>query len=65
MGGEFDEFKWIALSDIHRHEREAIVKDRERTAIVYDGIIIWGMTRRILLRVYDETDELKKQIFNA
>jgi len=63
-GGEFDEFRWIALSDILKHERKVTVKDKRRTAIVYDGITIWGMTRRILLSVYDEADELKKQISN-
>lgn len=53
-GGEFDELRWINLSELPKYEAVTAVKGRERKAIIYDGIVIWGMTRRILCKVYEE-----------
>ena len=50
---EFDKFTWVKLSEVPRLDKVTEVKGRVKKAIVDGDVVIWGMTRRILCRVYN------------
>ena len=53
LSGEFEYVKWIRLSDIPNLDRVTIVKGNTKRAIVVGDMTIWGMTRRILCKLYN------------
>ncbi|ABW01690.1 NUDIX hydrolase [Caldivirga maquilingensis] len=51
--GEFEYLKWIKLSELPNADKVTVVKGNARKAIILGDMIIWGMTRRILCRLYN------------
>ena len=51
-GGEFEYLKWVKLSELPNADRVTVVKGNVKKAIVLGDMIIWGMTRRILCKLY-------------
>lgn len=50
---EFEKLAWVSLDKVVAMQRRVLFKDRLVDAFVVDGMVIWGMTRRILLNIHD------------
>ncbi|MGC8570377.1 MAG: NUDIX hydrolase [Caldivirga sp.] len=50
--GEFEYLKWVRLSDLPNADKVTVVKGNTRKAVILGDMVIWGMTRRILCKLY-------------